>query len=120
MCTGEPAGTRLRLFSMKPSTVTALGGVAVLLAGCGRSGQQLRGAAPAAPRVATLLSGTARQVVVWSLDAQGMADAQRSLGADLLKAVCGGEGSGNVTVSPASVALALGQLGPLDGQASHS
>lgn len=95
---------------MKPSTVTALGCVAVLLAGCGRSGHQPGGAAPAAPRVATLLSGTARQVVLGSLDAQGMADAQRSLGADLLKAVCGGEGSGNVTVSPASVALALGQL----------
>ena len=39
-----------------------------------------------------------------------MADAQRSLGADLLKALCRGEGSANVTVSPASAALALGQL----------
>jgi serpin B len=57
-----------------------------------------------------VLSGTARQVALGSLDAPGIADAQRAFGADLLKAVCRGEGSGNVTVSPASAALALGQL----------
>lgn len=63
-----------------------------------------------APQAATLSTGTTRQVALGSLDAQGMADAQRAFGADLLKAVCRGEGSGNVTVSPASAALALGQL----------
>ncbi|MCU1622203.1 MAG: proteinase inhibitor serpin [Frankiales bacterium] len=58
----------------------------------------------------TLLSGSVRQVALGSLTARGLADAQRSFGADLLKAVCTKEGTGNVTVSPASAALALGQL----------
>lgn len=110
MSTREPSGARLRLLGMKPSTVAALGCVAVLLAGCGQIGEPQGGAAPSARRTQTLLGGTTRQVALGSLDAPRLADAQRAFGADLLRAVCRGEGSGNVTVSPASAALALGQL----------
>jgi serpin B len=78
----------------------------MLLAACGH------GAGPptAGTSRATLLSGTARSVALGSVTAQGLADAQRSFGADLLKAVCVKESTGNVTVSPSSAALALGQL----------
>jgi serpin B len=84
--------------------------LAVLLAACGQSTPPHRQAAPAAPQVVTLLSGSVRQVALGTLTARDLADAQRAFAADLLKAVCRDEGSGNVTVSPASAALALGQL----------
>jgi serpin B len=91
---------------MTPSRITASGCLLMLLAACGQgAGTPARGAS----RV-TLLSGTARSVALGSVTAQGLAEAQRSFGADLLKAVCVKEGSGNVSVSPSSAALALGQL----------
>jgi serpin B len=95
---------------MTRSRITVVACLAGLLAACGQSTSQRRVAAPEAPRVVTLLSGSVRQVALGSLTAQGLADAQRMFGADLLKAVCAKEGTGNVTVSPASAALALGQL----------
>ena len=87
--------------------MTALAGLTVVLAGCGQSTPRHRSAAP---DVVTLLGGSVRQVALGSLTAQGLADAQRSFGADLLRAACTGEKTGNVTVSPSSAALALGQL----------
>lgn len=93
---------------MTRSRITALTGLALLLTACGQSAP--RQAAAPSGQVVTLLSGTARQATLGSLSAQGLADAQRSFGADLLKAVCSMEKTGNVTVSPASAALALGQL----------
>lgn len=96
---------------MTRTRITALGCLTVLLAACGHSTPRHRAATvPEAPQVVTLLSGSVRQVALGSLTARGLADAQRSFGADLLKAVCKKEGTGNVTVSPASAALALGQL----------
>ncbi len=92
---------------MTPSRITAFAGLTLLLAGCGQSASE---AVPPKAQVVTLLSGTARRVTLGSLSAQGLADAQRSFGADLLKMVCSKEATGNVTVSPASAALALGQL----------
>lgn len=95
---------------MTRTRITALACLTVLLAACGQSTPEHRAAAPEALRVVTLLSGSVRQVALGSLTARGLADAQRSFGADLLKAVCTKEGTGSVTVSPASAALALGQL----------
>lgn len=96
---------------MTPSRLAALGGLTLALAACGQNTSDHGDAvAPKAPGVVTLLSGSVRQVAVGKLTAGGLAEAQRSFGADLLRAVCKEEGSGNVTVSPASAALALGQL----------
>ena len=96
---------------MTSTRITAVACLTVLLAACGHSAPNRRaGAPPKAPQVVTLLSGSVRQIALASLSAQGLADAQRSFGADLLRAVCKKEGTGNVTVSPASAALALGQL----------
>lgn len=90
--------------------IAAVVWVTVLVAGCGQSPSPQDGAAPGAPRLVTLLSGSVREVALGSLTARGLADAQRSFGADLLKAVCVTEATGDVTVSPASAALSLGQL----------
>lgn len=107
----EPAGPFVRQCSMTPTRFTAFACLAVLLAACGQGTPQHEAAtASEAPQVATLLSGSVRQVALGSLTARGLADAQRTFGADLLKAVCEKEGTGDVTVSPASAALALGQL----------
>ncbi|MDX6266004.1 MAG: serpin, partial [Frankiales bacterium] len=98
---------------MTPSRITAVACLTTLLAACGHSASQHRASTPKAlyaPQVVTLLSGKVRQVALGSLSAQGLADAQRAFGADLLKAVCHSEKTGNITVSPASAALAVGQL----------
>jgi serpin B len=96
---------------MTSTRITAVACLTVLLAACGQSTPSRRaGDPPLAPQVVTLLSGSVRQVALGSLTAEKMSDAQRSFGADLLRAVCKKEGTGNVTVSPASAALALGQL----------
>ena len=71
---------------MTRSRITALTGLALLVTACGQSAP--RHAVAPSGQVVTLLSGTARQVTLGSLSAQGLADAQRSFGADLLKAVC--------------------------------
>lgn len=87
----------------------ALACLTALVAACGQSGPTHR-AGPSPHQVVTLLSGSVRQVAMGSLTPRDLADAQRAFGADLLKAVCVKEQTGNVTVSPASAALALGQL----------
>ena len=87
---------------------TALASLTLFAAACGQSApDRIHRGGP----VLTVLSGTARHVALTpSLSPRALANTQRAFGADLLKAVCSAQKTGNVTVSPASAALALGQL----------
>jgi serpin B len=77
---------------------------AALLAACGPAG--------ATPLV---YRGNVVPIEVGSLGARDVAEAQTAFAADLLRVVCGQNGTGNVLLSPTSAAEALGLLYPAAG-----